>query len=51
MAKKPVSSPVNDWVPPPKEISPLVSQLMNQRFDVVDHINLVSNFVHFDMSE
>jgi len=34
MAKKQVSSPVNDWVPPPKEISPLVSQLKNQQFEV-----------------
>jgi len=42
MAKKPVSFPVNDWAPPPKEISPLVSQLKNHQFDVVDHINLVS---------
>jgi len=34
MAKKPVSSPVNDWAPPPKEISPLVSQLMSHQFEV-----------------
>jgi len=32
--KKQVSSPVNDWVPPPKEISPLVSQLMSHQFEV-----------------
>jgi len=37
-----VSSPVNDWAPPQKEISPLVSQLMSHQFEVVDHINLVS---------
>jgi len=29
-----VSSPVNDWAPPPKEISPLVSQLMSHQFEV-----------------
>jgi len=34
MAKKPVSSPVIDWVPPPKEISPLVSQLLSHQFEV-----------------
>ena len=34
MAKKPVSSPVIDWAPPPKEISPLVSQLMSHQFEV-----------------
>jgi len=31
-----VRYPVIDWAPPPKEISPLVSELMNQQFDVVD---------------
>ena len=34
MAKKQESSPVNDWAPPPKEISPLVSQLMSHQFEV-----------------
>ena len=29
-----MSFPVNDWVPPPKEISPLVSQLMSHQFEV-----------------
>ena len=31
--KKQVSSPVNDWAPPPKEISPLVSQLRSHQFE------------------
>ena len=29
-----MSSPVNDWAPPPKEISPLVLQLKNHQFEV-----------------
>ena len=38
-----MSSPVIDWVPPPKEISPLVSQLMSHQFEISANTSVLNS--------
>ena len=38
-----MSSPVIDWAPPPKEITPLVSQLMSHQFEVSANTSVLTS--------